>query len=100
MTSSTLPNMETPAAFDHSIRFSVPTHQRSTFDRTIAALPPACLGFPTTGEIFESTAACKARLLGFSLGQGFAVVVGKSNKDSFVDLVHPPQYRDPERSPA
>jgi hypothetical protein len=79
--------METPAAFDHSIRFSVPTHQRSTFDRAIAALPPALLGFPTTGEVFESTAACKARLQGFSLGQGFAVVVGKSNKDAYVEFL-------------
>jgi hypothetical protein len=50
-------------------------------------LPPAFLGFPTTGEVFESTAACKARLQGFSLGQGFAVVVGKSNKDAYVEFL-------------
>jgi hypothetical protein len=86
MTSSTLPNMET-TAFYHSIRFSVPTHQRSTFDRAIAGLPPAFLGFPTTKEVFESSAACKARLQGFSLGQGFTVVVSKSNKDSFVEFL-------------
>jgi hypothetical protein len=69
MTSSTLPNMETPTTFDHSIRFSVPPHQRSTFGLAIAGLPPAFLGFPTTGEAFESTAACKTRLQGFSLWQ-------------------------------
>jgi hypothetical protein len=40
MTSSALPNMETLTAFDHSIRFSIPTHQRSTFDRVIAGLLP------------------------------------------------------------
>ena len=87
MTSSTLPNIETPTAFDRSIRFSVPTHQHSTFNHAIASLPPAFLKFPTTGEVFESTATCKARLQGFSLGQGFAVVVGKSNKDAFTEFL-------------
>ena len=87
MTSSTLPHMETPTAFDHSIRFSVPTHQRSTFGRATVGLPPAFLGFPTTEEAFESTAACKVRPQGFSLGQGFVVVVGKSNKGAFVEFL-------------
>jgi hypothetical protein len=65
---------------------------------TVAAgLPPAFLGFPTTEEVFESTTACKARLQGFSLGQGFAVAVGKSNKGALRVLVHPSQYRDWER---
>ena len=80
---SKLPNVETPGAFDRNIRFSVPTHQRSTFDRAIAGLPPAFPGFPTTGEVFDDPAACKARLQGFSLSQGFAVVIGKSNKTAF-----------------
>jgi hypothetical protein len=79
--------METPTAFDHSIRFSIPTYQRGTFDRAIAGFPSAFLGFPTTGEVFESTAACKAWLQGFSLGQGFAMVVGKSNKGAFVEFL-------------
>ena len=57
------------------------------FDRAIEATPPAFLGFPTTGEVFESAAACKVRLQEFSLGQGFAVVVGKSNKGSFVEFL-------------
>jgi hypothetical protein len=88
VTSSTLPNMETPAAFDHSIRFSVPTHQRSTFDRAVAGLPPAFLGFPTTGEVFESTAACKARLQGFSLGRLFR----RHREDVDIDSYFPHSY--------
>jgi hypothetical protein len=59
-----------------------PHPQRAAFDRAMAALPPAFLGFPVTGESFKSKAACKARLQGFALGQGFAVVIGKSNKGS------------------
>jgi hypothetical protein len=86
MASSTLPNMETPTAFNRSIRFSVPTHQRSTFDRAIACLLPDFLGFPTTGKVFKSPAACKVRLQGFLLGQGFTIAVGKSNKDAFVEF--------------
>jgi hypothetical protein len=62
MTPSTSPNMETPTAFEHSIRFSVPAHQGSTFDHAIASLPPAFLGLPTTREVFESTAACPLTL--------------------------------------
>ena len=68
-------------AFDRVIRFLVPTHQRGTYDRAIAALPPGFLKFPVTGEVFESKVGCKVRLQGFSLGQGFAVVVGKSSQD-------------------
>ena len=79
--------METPSAFDHSIHFSVPTRQRSTFDREMAGLPPAFLGLPTTGGGFNDPAACKARLQGFSLEQEFAVIVGKSNKDAFIEFL-------------
>jgi hypothetical protein len=68
-------------AFDRAIRFLVPTHQRGTYDRAVAALPPGFLEFPVTGEIFESKVGCKVRLQGFSLSQGFAVVVGKSSQD-------------------
>jgi hypothetical protein len=50
-----LPKMEIPDAFDRSIRFSVPTYQRGAFDRAIGAMSSAFLGFPTTGEVFEST---------------------------------------------
>ena len=52
------------------------------FDRAVAALPPGFLGFPATGQTFESKDLCKARLQGFVLGQGFAAVIGKFNKDS------------------
>jgi hypothetical protein len=60
--------METPSAFDRNIRFFVPTHQYSTFDRVIAGLLSDFLAFLTTEEVFESTVAYKARLQGFSLG--------------------------------
>ena len=53
----------------------------------MVGLLPAFLKFPTTGEVSESTAVCKAWLKGFSLGQGFAVVVGKSNNDAFVEFL-------------
>jgi hypothetical protein len=73
--------MDVPSAFDSTIRYSVPAHQRSTFDRAVAALPTSFLRFPVTGEVFGSKAECKARLQGFALSQGFAVVVGKSSQD-------------------
>ena len=73
--------MNTPSAFDSAIRYSVPQHQRSAFDRAIAALPINFLRFPVTGEVFGSKAECKARLQGFALSQGFAVVVSKSSQD-------------------
>jgi hypothetical protein len=70
------------SGYDRAIRFLVPTHQRVAFDRAVAALPPGFLDFPVTGETFESKVSCKARLQGFALGQGFAVVIGKSNKSN------------------
>jgi hypothetical protein len=66
--------MEILGAFDRSIRFSIPTHQHGAFDHAVGPIPPAFLGFPTTGEVFGSAAACKVRLQGLSLGQRFAVV--------------------------
>jgi hypothetical protein len=73
--------MDVPSAFDRTIRYSVPQHQHSTFDRAIAGLATDVLGYPVTGEVFGSKAECKARLQGFALSQGFAVVVGKSSQD-------------------
>jgi hypothetical protein len=68
MTSSALLNVETPTAFDHRIRFfCIYPPTQSIWPS--AALPPAFPGFPTIGEIFESTAACKARLQGLRLGE-------------------------------
>jgi hypothetical protein len=76
-----LAKMAYAGAFDREIRFLVPTHRRGTYDRAVAALPPGFLEFPVTGEVFESKVGCKVRLQGFSLDQGFAVVVGKSSQD-------------------
>jgi hypothetical protein len=70
------------SGYDHSIRFLVLIYQHATFDRAVAALLPNLLSFPATGKAFESKASCKVRLQDFALGQGFAVVIGKSNKDS------------------
>jgi len=71
--------MDVLSAFDSAIRYSVPPHQRRTFDRAVAGLPTEFLNFPVTGEVFGSKAECKTRLQGFALSQGFAVVVGKSS---------------------
>src|SRR5947207_9274939 len=46
--------MNTPSAFDSAIRYSVPQHQRSAFDRAIAALPLDFLRFLVTREVFGS----------------------------------------------
>jgi hypothetical protein len=73
--------MDVPSAFDSAIRYSVPKHQRRAFDRAVAELPTDFFSFPVTGEVFESKAECKARVQGFALSQGFAVVVGKSSHD-------------------
>jgi hypothetical protein len=67
--------MDVPSAFDRAIRYSVPPHQRSTFDRAVAGLPTGFLSYPVTGKVFGSKAECKARLQGFTLSQRFTVVV-------------------------
>jgi hypothetical protein len=71
--------MDVPSTFDSAIRYSVPRHQRSTFDRAVTGLLTDFLSFPVTGEVFGSKAEYKARLQGFALSQVFAVVVGKSS---------------------
>ena len=76
--------METQSAFDRSIHFSVPTRQRSTFNREMAGLPPAFLGLIT---LRRARLSCKALLQGFSLEQEFAVIVDKSNKDAFIEFL-------------
>jgi hypothetical protein len=63
------------------------SHHRMPPNMVAAGLPPPFLGFPTTEEAFESTAACKARLQGLSFGQGSAVVIGKLNKGAFVEFL-------------
>jgi hypothetical protein len=73
--------MDVPSAFNSAIHYSVPQHQRRAFDRAVTGLPTDFLSFPVTGEVFKSKAECKARLQGFALSQGFAVVVSKSSQD-------------------
>ena len=69
--------MDVPSAFDRTIRYSVPRHQRSTFDRAIARLLTDFLSYPVTVEALGSKVECKARLQGFALSRGSAVIVGK-----------------------
>jgi hypothetical protein len=71
--------MDVPSTFNRAICYSVPQHQRTTFDRAVAGLPIDFSSYPVTGEVFGSKAECKARLQGFALSQGFAVVVSKSS---------------------
>jgi hypothetical protein len=59
--------MDVPSAFDRAIRYSVPRHQCSTFDRAVAGLSTDFLSFPVTREAFRSKAECKAQLQGFAL---------------------------------
>jgi hypothetical protein len=79
--------MDVPGTFDHAIRYTVPHYQRSTFDRTVAGLPTDFLSDPVTGEVFGSKADCKARLQGFALSQGLAVVVGSLRKIVEVEVL-------------
>ena len=69
--------MDAPSIFDFMIRYSLPRHQRSTFDRVIAGLSTDFLSFPVTVEAFGSKVECKARLQGFALSRGSAVIIGK-----------------------
>jgi hypothetical protein len=43
--------MDIPSALNHAIRFSVPPHQRTTFDRAVAGLPTDFLSYPVTREV-------------------------------------------------
>jgi hypothetical protein len=60
---------------------SMPAHLRPALERAIAAIPEPWMLAPKSGEVFESKELCKKRMQAFALTQGFAVVVGKSNKD-------------------
>jgi hypothetical protein len=67
----------------------MPAHLRPALERLIAAIPEPWLLAPKSGEVFESKEMCKKRLQAFALYQGFAVVVGKSNKDrSIFHCIH------------
>jgi hypothetical protein len=68
---------------------SMPAHLRPALKRTIAAIPEPWLLAPKSGEVFESKDVCKKRLQAFALTQGFAVVVGKSDKEhSIFHCIH------------
>jgi hypothetical protein len=54
--------MDGLSAFDRAIRYSVPQHQRSIFDRAVARLTTDFLSYPVIREVFRSEAECKARL--------------------------------------
>jgi hypothetical protein len=60
---------------------SMPAHLRPALDRAIAAIPEPWLLAPKSGEVFKSKELCKKRLQAFAFIQGFAVVIGKSDKN-------------------
>ena len=68
VTSSSLPNMESLNASDHGIRFSVPTHQRSTFNRAIIGLPPAFSR--VLSLLLRVRLGCKGVLIGQEFASG------------------------------
>jgi hypothetical protein len=59
---------------------NLPTHLREPFLRAVRANPPEWLLPPNTEDVFDSSDACLARLQAFALGQGFAVVTGRVNR--------------------
>jgi hypothetical protein len=59
---------------------SMPAHYRPALERAIAIIPEHWLIALKSDEVFESKEECKKRLQAFALAQGFAVVVGKSDK--------------------
>ena len=59
---------------------ALPTHLRQPFLNAVSKNPLDWLLPPTTGEVFESSDQCLARLQAYAFGQGFAVVTGKVNR--------------------
>jgi hypothetical protein len=59
---------------------NLPTHLREPFLRAVRANPLEWLLPPNTEEVFDSSDACLARLQALAIGQGFAVVTGKVNR--------------------
>jgi hypothetical protein len=62
----------------------MPAHLRPAFERAVTAIPEPWLLTPKSGEVFESKKLCRKRLQAFTLTQGFAVVINKSDKDRYV----------------
>jgi MULE transposase domain len=52
-----------------------PKHLVGALERHINALPAAYLLPPQTGEIFDSIASCERRIRGYSMAQGFDIVL-------------------------
>jgi hypothetical protein len=74
----------------------MPAHLRPAFERLVSTTSEAWLLAPNSGETFESKEMCKKRLQAFALGQGFAVVVGKSHSDRIIFhcIHHSPNTRN------
>jgi hypothetical protein len=59
---------------------NLPSYLREPFLRAVRVNPLEWLLPPNTDEVFDCSDACLARLQAFALGQGFAVVTGKVNR--------------------
>ena len=58
-----------------------PKHLINVYERAVNAQPTSYLLPPITGEVFDSIAACEARLRGFALAEGFDIAhTGGGNK--------------------
>jgi hypothetical protein len=57
-----------------------PPHLRTVVEDAVEAFDNAWLLPPRQGEVFETSKACRRRLQGYALSQGFAVVTASSNK--------------------
>jgi len=67
----------------------MPAHLRPALERAIAAVPEHWLLVLKSGEVFESKEVYKKRLQVFALAQGFAAVVGRSDKEcSMFHCIH------------
>ena len=52
-----------------------PKHLVGALERHVNALPATYLLPPQSGEIFDSIASCECRLRGYSLVQGFDIIL-------------------------
>ena len=56
-------------------------HLINIYEKAVNALPSSYLLPPVTGEVFVSIEACKQRLCGFTLAEGFDIVrIGGGSK--------------------
>ena len=78
--SPNLSDPERPVFVAHQL---CPPHLRSLVEDTVQAFDESWLCAPVEGEVFESGKACLARLQGFALSKGFAVVTTNSRAGRF-----------------